>query len=141
MQERANQLVEGSEDIIAPDDVFAQIMGKDKPGHVRMLGQGICPSNVWTGVSKSESERLLLEQHAEIEKLKDMLLTQATQQSSIVSQGNGRQTLGSFSQYAATPQPRRLQVQLQFRFFSKILYIHVYYNTMLYSLSHDGVFP
>lgn len=92
MQERVNQLEEGSEDIISPDDVFAQIMGKDKSGHVRMLGQGICPSNVWTGVSKSASDRLLLEQQAEIQRLKAMLLTQATQQRSIVSQGNGMQT-------------------------------------------------
>ncbi|KAH6799468.1 hypothetical protein C2S51_035952 [Perilla frutescens var. frutescens] len=45
MQERSNQLPEGYNDEVGPNDVFSQIMGDDAPGHVQMLGQGICPSD------------------------------------------------------------------------------------------------
>ena len=61
MVQCSDQLPEGSEDAIAPNDVFAQIMEKDKSGHVRMMGQGVCPSDIWNGTPKSTSNHLLLE--------------------------------------------------------------------------------
>ncbi|XP_047947742.1 uncharacterized protein LOC125193860 [Salvia hispanica] len=45
MVERSSQLPEGAEDQIAPNYIFFQIMGKDKPGQVRMMDKGVCPTD------------------------------------------------------------------------------------------------
>ncbi|KAH6817191.1 hypothetical protein C2S51_000794 [Perilla frutescens var. frutescens] len=66
MQEHTNQLPEGYNDHIGPSDVFAQVMGQDKSGHVRMLGQGICPSDVWGETPRYSSNRLLMQKESRI---------------------------------------------------------------------------
>ena len=76
MVECSDQLPEGSEDAISPNDVFAQVMGKDKPGHVMMMGQGVCPSDIWNGTSKCTSNRLLMEYKEKNARLEAMLETQ-----------------------------------------------------------------
>ncbi|KAG6418780.1 hypothetical protein SASPL_120985 [Salvia splendens] len=76
MAECSDQLPEGSDDAISPNDVFAQVMGKDKPGHVRMMGKGVCPSDIWNGTSKSTSNRLLMEYKEKNARLEPMLETQ-----------------------------------------------------------------
>ncbi|KAG6397381.1 hypothetical protein SASPL_143548 [Salvia splendens] len=73
MVERSSQLPEGVEDQIAPNDIFSQIMGKDKPGHVRMMGKGVCPIDVWSGTPRSTSDRLLIEYKYKIARLEAML--------------------------------------------------------------------
>ncbi|KAH6796804.1 hypothetical protein C2S52_021358 [Perilla frutescens var. hirtella] len=88
MQERSNQLPEGSNDEIGPNDVFAQIMGDDAPGHVRMLGHGICPSDVWNEAQRSTSNRLLVEHREKIAHLENMLLMQQRSCPSQVDSGH-----------------------------------------------------
>ncbi|KAG6428069.1 hypothetical protein SASPL_112318 [Salvia splendens] len=76
MEDCNDQSLEGSDDAIAPDDIFAQIMGKDRPGHVRMMGRGVRPSDLWNETSKSTSNRLLVEYREKIERLEARLATQ-----------------------------------------------------------------
>ena len=61
MVECSNQLPAGSGDKIPPNDVISQIMGKDKPSHERMMGKGICPTDVWNETPRSTSNLLLIE--------------------------------------------------------------------------------
>lgn len=51
-------------------------MGKDIPGHVRMLGQGICPGDVWSETPRSTTSRLLVEYQTKIAQLKAALIQQ-----------------------------------------------------------------
>ncbi|KAH6760422.1 hypothetical protein C2S51_017371, partial [Perilla frutescens var. frutescens] len=76
MQEYTNQLPEGYNDPIGPSDVFAQVMGQDKSGHVRMLGQGICPSDVWGESPRYSSNHLLMQKELRILELEAMLSAQ-----------------------------------------------------------------
>ncbi|KAG6405593.1 hypothetical protein SASPL_133184 [Salvia splendens] len=76
MEDCSDQSLEGSDDAIAADDIFAQIMGKDKPDHIRMMGKRVCPSNLWNKTSKSTSNRLLVEYREKIEWLEARLATQ-----------------------------------------------------------------
>ncbi|KAG6400802.1 hypothetical protein SASPL_137645 [Salvia splendens] len=87
MAEYRDQLSEGSEDVIAPNDIFAQVVGKDKPGQVRMMGQGVCPSDVWNGTPINTSDRLLSEYREKIARLEAML---GAQQRPCASQADGR---------------------------------------------------
>lgn len=82
MVERSSQLPEGAEDQIAPDDIFSQIMGKDKPGHVRMMGKGVCPTDVWSGTPRRISDRLLIEYKDRIARLEAMLAAKQRPQAS-----------------------------------------------------------
>ncbi|KAG6405746.1 hypothetical protein SASPL_133340 [Salvia splendens] len=61
---------------IAPNDIFAQIMGKDKLGPVRMIGQGVFPSDIWNGTPKSTSNRIILEYQEKVARLEAMLEAQ-----------------------------------------------------------------
>ncbi|KAL8523554.1 hypothetical protein ACS0TY_013501 [Phlomoides rotata] len=76
MQERNNQLAEGVVYPIGPNDVFAQIMGPDWPGHVRMMGKGVCRSDVWGELPRNTSNHILKEQQSRITQLETMLLAQ-----------------------------------------------------------------
>ncbi|KAG6390521.1 hypothetical protein SASPL_148259 [Salvia splendens] len=76
MEDCSDQSLEGSDDAIAPDDIFAQIMGKDRPSHVRMMGRGVRPSDLWNETSKSTSNRLLVEYREKIEWLEARLALQ-----------------------------------------------------------------
>ncbi|KAG6433722.1 hypothetical protein SASPL_105337 [Salvia splendens] len=82
MVERSSQLPEGVEDQIAPNDISAQIMEKDKPGHVRMMGKGVCPTDVWSGTPRSTSDRLLIEYKDKIARLEAMLASKQRPQAS-----------------------------------------------------------
>ena len=46
MRELIEQVPEGEHDTIGPNDIFSQVMGKEKIGRVRMCGLGACPSDV-----------------------------------------------------------------------------------------------
>ncbi|KAH6800122.1 hypothetical protein C2S52_000586 [Perilla frutescens var. hirtella] len=105
MQERSNQLTEGSDDAIGPDDIFAQVMGKDGSGHVRMMGQGVCLTDVWSETPRSTSNCLLMAHQAKIAHLQNMLLTQQRSFSSQAKVGQYTSTSNSFSQNATSALP------------------------------------
>ncbi|KAH6787388.1 hypothetical protein C2S52_006940 [Perilla frutescens var. hirtella] len=102
MQERSNQLPGGYNDGIGPNDVFSQIMGDDAPGHVRMLGQGICPSDVWSEAPGSTSNRLLMEHREKIAHLENMFLMQ---QGACPSQVDSGHYTSSFDSRPIHPTP------------------------------------
>lgn len=62
----------GSEDIYDSDDEFAQVLGKDKYGQVRMYGTGVTASDFRGGKS---SRATLLRQNAEYKEKLDALNT------------------------------------------------------------------
>ncbi|XP_075499252.1 uncharacterized protein LOC142537637 [Primulina tabacum] len=69
MKELENQLPEDEDDQIGQNDVFAQIIGPDRPGRVRMLGDGVNPSDLWGEVpSRSTCNRIVMEQKKKLEK-------------------------------------------------------------------------
>ena len=82
MVERGSQLPEGAEYQIAPNDIFAQIMGKDKPSHVRMMGKGVYPTDVWSGTPRSTSDSSLIEYKDKIARLEAMLVAKQRPQAS-----------------------------------------------------------
>ncbi|KAG6430914.1 hypothetical protein SASPL_108988 [Salvia splendens] len=61
--------------------------GKDRPGQVRMMGQGVCPSDVWNGTPINTSDRLLSEYREKIARLEAML---GVQQRPCASQADAR---------------------------------------------------
>ncbi|KAH6775457.1 hypothetical protein C2S52_013018 [Perilla frutescens var. hirtella] len=66
------ELPEGSEDPIGPNDLYAQVTGQDKPGRVRMFGEGVSSSDVWGEVpNRNRCKRIMLEQRSEILKMKN----------------------------------------------------------------------
>ncbi|KAH6767640.1 hypothetical protein C2S52_018623 [Perilla frutescens var. hirtella] len=96
MQEHTNKLPEGYNDPIGPSDVFAQVMGQDKSGHVRMLGQGICPSDVWGETPRYSSNRLLMQKESRIIELEAML----SAQQGYVSQSRSMQQTSAFNSFS-----------------------------------------
>ncbi|KAL8512964.1 hypothetical protein ACS0TY_019214 [Phlomoides rotata] len=105
MQERNNQLAEGTEDPVDRNDVFAQTMGPDRPGHVRMMGKGICPSDIWGAIPRSTSNRLLMEQQSRIKELETMLLGQQRCGASQVPSRQQGLPVNSLSNHATTNLP------------------------------------
>ncbi|KAJ1378501.1 putative transposase, Ptta/En/Spm, plant, partial [Sesbania bispinosa] len=43
------------------DDIFSQILGKDKHGHVRTYGKGVVPSDIWGPRSVLETQKIIEE--------------------------------------------------------------------------------
>ncbi|XP_073157960.1 uncharacterized protein [Henckelia pumila] len=63
MKELENQLHEDEDDQVGQNDIFAQIIGPDRPGRVRMFGDGVNPSDLWGEVpSHSSCNRIVMEQ-------------------------------------------------------------------------------
>ncbi|XP_071940100.1 uncharacterized protein [Coffea arabica] len=80
MNEKVSQLPPETEDSVGKNDVFAQVVGQDKHGHVRMYGFGICPTDVWGDEpSRSGSQRLVLDQKHEILEMKAKFAQQEEQ--------------------------------------------------------------
>ncbi|XP_042443904.1 uncharacterized protein LOC122029006 [Zingiber officinale] len=77
MNELTNQLPEDSNDPVNQNDIFAQIMGPDRPGRVRMLGDGVSPSDLWGEVpSRGTCNRLVMEQQTKLEKMDEQIKKQ-----------------------------------------------------------------
>ncbi|XP_042441187.1 uncharacterized protein LOC122026514 [Zingiber officinale] len=77
MNELANQLPEDSNDPVSQNDIFAQIIGPDRPGRVRMLGDGVSPSDLWGEVpSRDTCNRLVMEQKTKLEKMDEQVKKQ-----------------------------------------------------------------
>ena len=49
-----------STEIISNDDSFAQVMGRDKNGKVRMLGVGVSPTTVFNNFSNRRANQMQL---------------------------------------------------------------------------------
>ena len=80
MNAKVSQLPPDTEDSVGKNDVFAQVVGQDKHGHVRMYGFGICPTDVWGDEpSRSGSQRLVLDQKHEILEMKAKFAQQEEQ--------------------------------------------------------------
>ncbi|XP_073309076.1 uncharacterized protein [Primulina huaijiensis] len=97
-KELENQLPEDEDDQIGQNDVFAQIIGPDRPGRVRMLGDGVNPSDLWGEVpSRSTCNRIVMEQKTKLEKMDEQIRKQVQNivmlESKICNQPN--QNLGS----------------------------------------------
>ncbi|XP_057790345.1 uncharacterized protein LOC131007210 [Salvia miltiorrhiza] len=74
IEELRSQLPEGFEDTVGPNDLYAQVTGQDKPGCVRMFGEGVSPSDVWGEVpNRNMCKRVMLEQRSEMLKMKNKI--------------------------------------------------------------------
>ncbi|KAH6801006.1 hypothetical protein C2S52_001470 [Perilla frutescens var. hirtella] len=74
IEELRNKLPEGSKDPVGPNDLYAQVCGQDKPGRVRMFGEGVSPSYVWREVpNRNMCKRIMLEQRSEIVKMNNKI--------------------------------------------------------------------
>ncbi|XP_042454960.1 uncharacterized protein LOC122039011 [Zingiber officinale] len=98
MKELENQLPEDEDDQVGQNDIFAQIIGPDRPGRVRMFGDGVNPSDLWGEVpSRSTCNRIVMEQRTKLEKMDEQVRKQgqhiAMLESKICNQSN--QNLGS----------------------------------------------
>ncbi|XP_073057686.1 uncharacterized protein [Primulina eburnea] len=98
MKELENQLPEDEYDQIGQNGVFAQIIGPERSGRVRMLGDGVNPSDLWGEVpSRSTCNRIVMEQKTKLEKMDEQIRKQgqhiAMLESKVCSQPN--QNLGS----------------------------------------------
>ncbi|CAI9115284.1 OLC1v1016143C1 [Oldenlandia corymbosa var. corymbosa] len=61
-------------DPIGRDDIFSQVMGKDLPRRVQMVGLGVTPADVWGVIpSRQASYRMYMEQKEEINKVREEL--------------------------------------------------------------------
>ncbi|XP_073129145.1 uncharacterized protein [Henckelia pumila] len=93
MKELENQLHEDEDDQIGQNDIFAQIMGPDRPGRVRMLGDGVKTTDLWGEVpSRSTCNRIVMEQKTLLEKMDEQIRKQgqhiAMLESKFLSQPN-----------------------------------------------------
>ncbi|KAJ1408487.1 putative transposase, Ptta/En/Spm, plant [Sesbania bispinosa] len=72
MNEGTRRIMSELEDVIAShpkeleqstahDDIFSQILGKDKPGHVRTYGKWVVPSDIWGPRSMLETQKIIEE--------------------------------------------------------------------------------
>ncbi|XP_073131248.1 uncharacterized protein [Henckelia pumila] len=98
MKELENQLHEDEDDEVGQNDIFAQIIGPDRPGRVRMFGDGVNPFDLWGEVpSRSTCNRIVMEQKTLLEKMDEQIKRQgqhiAMLESKIFNQPN--QNLGS----------------------------------------------
>ena len=74
MRELIEQVPEGEHDTIGPNDIFSQVMGKEKTGRVRMCGLGVCPSDVWGTVpSMGTSYMMAMEWKSQLLKTNNQL--------------------------------------------------------------------
>ncbi|XP_073126772.1 uncharacterized protein [Henckelia pumila] len=77
MKELENQLHEDEDDEVGQNDIFAQIIGPDRPGRVRMFGDGVNPSDLWGEVpSLSTCNRIVMEQKTLLEKMDEQIKKQ-----------------------------------------------------------------
>ncbi|CAI9099238.1 OLC1v1036023C1 [Oldenlandia corymbosa var. corymbosa] len=86
-EQRRNELPEGAEDPVGPNDIFAQVVGPDPPGRLHMIDMGVYSSNASTSVSKRQKyKRELLEYKREMVK-NDVHIKSLTDPTKIVAKG------------------------------------------------------
>ncbi|KAG6397517.1 hypothetical protein SASPL_143686 [Salvia splendens] len=86
------------------EEYAGQIKGKDKPEHLRMMGQGVCPSDILNGTPKSTSNRLIMEYKEKIARLEARLETQQKICASQVHKGTDGRVSESLSLNATSTQ-------------------------------------
>lgn len=74
LREIARQQQDTSKDTTAPDDVFSEIVGRDKRGHVRCSGLGPLPSEYeGTKPTHAEAIKMVSEANSEVQEMKERL--------------------------------------------------------------------
>lgn len=62
MEKLLEQAPQGYDDKISSTDIFSQVIGQEKCGHMRMYGLGVCPSDLYGEIpSRSASYRMAME--------------------------------------------------------------------------------
>lgn len=46
MREKQGRLPQGVKNCVGRNDIFAQVIGEDRAGHVRTYGLGVCPTDL-----------------------------------------------------------------------------------------------
>lgn len=76
LRERAAQGQGTSENVIVDDDVFHQVMGRDRHGRVRTFGLGPAPSHLGgPKPSHSEALKMVSEANTEVREMKERMVT------------------------------------------------------------------
>ncbi|XP_071932980.1 uncharacterized protein [Coffea arabica] len=77
MTELKNQLPSDSQDPVGRDDIFAQVVGQDKHGHVRLFSDGVNPTDLWEDIpSRNTCYRISVQQQSTLVRLEERLQRQ-----------------------------------------------------------------
>jgi hypothetical protein len=80
MNSRRSQLSHGSTDEIGPEDIFRQVLGRERSGRLRMCGGGVALSDIWADIPTRGTQQLLMaEQRNIIASLQEQTKVQAEQ--------------------------------------------------------------
>ncbi|KAL6558577.1 hypothetical protein OROMI_018927 [Orobanche minor] len=79
MKAKINELPPYYDDSVGPNDVFSQVMGKDKPRYVRLYGGNVTPNDLWTETpSRSKLLREKIQQHQLLKNMAEQVQHQST---------------------------------------------------------------
>ena len=77
MNELKNQLPSDSQDPVGRNDIFAQVVGQDKHGHVRLFSDGVNPTDLWEDIpSRNTCYRISVQQQSTLVRLEERLQRQ-----------------------------------------------------------------
>lgn len=77
MKEKQAELPSEAEDSVGRNDIFAQVIGQDKPGHVRLFSEGVNPTDLWGDIpSRSMCHRINVEQQSVLSRMEDKMKQQ-----------------------------------------------------------------
>ncbi|XP_027158101.1 uncharacterized protein LOC113768932 [Coffea eugenioides] len=77
MNELKNQLPSESQDPVGRNDIFAQVVGQDKHGHVRLFSDGVNPTDLWEDIpSHNTCYRISVQQQSTLVRLEERLQRQ-----------------------------------------------------------------
>ncbi|XP_027122347.1 uncharacterized protein [Coffea arabica] len=77
MNELKNQLPSESQDPIGRNNIFAQVVGQDKHGHVRLFSDGVNPTDLWEDIpSRNTCYRISVQQQSILVHLEERLQRQ-----------------------------------------------------------------
>ncbi|XP_071926243.1 uncharacterized protein [Coffea arabica] len=126
MTELKNQLPSDSQDPVGRDDIFAQVVGQDKHGHVRLFSDGVNPTDLWEDIPSRNTryrisvqqqstlvrlEQRLQRQDDEIASLKKMVLVQHGRGSPIDSPRHPSSSSNNVSSHAPSRATRPIRVR------------------------------
>nr|XP_027062793.1 uncharacterized protein LOC113689170 [Coffea arabica] len=77
MNELKNQLPSESQDPVGRNDIFAQVVGQDKHGHVRLFSDDVNPTDLWEDIpSRNTCYRISVQQQSTLVRLEERLQRQ-----------------------------------------------------------------
>lgn len=89
MQAYKEQFHDRSKDSTGPDDTFAKVVGKEKPGRLQTFGLGVTLSDVYgTMPSRSASRNMLLRRGEEIKQMRQNFSSEMAHLPEILVQQN-----------------------------------------------------